>query len=124
MTLLSVDVERVRQACKLWNCLWMSAVMVLVAVILLHIQGRCCCCCCCIYPLSLIYCTLLGGHLSVKKVYTAMSLLNITRHPPSRTAAAEAANSLDRITSYLMLPELRPLEIHDTLRHLNSRWIL
>jgi ATP-binding cassette, subfamily C (CFTR/MRP), member 1 len=38
MTLMSVDVERVRQACKLWNWLWMSPVMVLVAVSLLYIQ--------------------------------------------------------------------------------------
>jgi ATP-binding cassette, subfamily C (CFTR/MRP), member 1 len=59
---------------------------------------------------------LIGGHFTVQKVYTAMAILNITRlpialFPMSRTAAAEAANSISRIKEYLLLPELKPLEI-------------
>jgi ABC-type multidrug transport system fused ATPase/permease subunit len=48
-----------------------------------------------------------------------MSILNITRlpialFPMSRTAAAEAENSIARIKNYLLLPEMTPLSIENS----------
>jgi ABC-type multidrug transport system fused ATPase/permease subunit len=57
----------------------------------------------------------LGGEFDIRKVYTCMSILNITRlpialFPMARAAAKEATTSLDRIQKYLLTPDIKRLD--------------
>lgn len=56
----------------------------------------------------------MGGEFGVNKAYTCMSILNITRlpialFPMARSAFQEAVNSIERIRSYLVTPEMKQL---------------
>ena len=57
----------------------------------------------------------LGGEFDIRKLYTCMSILNITRlpialFPMARAAAKEATTSLDRIQKYLLTPDIKRLD--------------
>lgn len=56
----------------------------------------------------------MGGEFGVKKAYTCMAILNITRvpialFPMARSAFQEAVNSIERIRSYLITPDMQRL---------------
>lgn len=86
------------------------------------------------YILFLLYVSTGGEHFTVKKVYSIMAILNLSRlpmmvFPLSRASLEEGLTSFERIRKFLMMPEMKLLQapepflsdVHDTALQHHSR---